>query len=239
MNENSENQILVTGSTIGRALAEQFASDENINEVFLTWRSTEPAIQHDKITPVQLDLTVDADVKTLLADLPPLSGIVNTVGLLHDGEMKPEKAISRFNAESLLTSIEANVLPTMLLAKHAKRSLKNSPNSWFAALSAKVGSIEDNRLGGWYSYRASKAALNMALKTLSVEWKFALPNCAVAALHPGTVTSPLSAPFTKGDSQRTVFTPEQSAEYLKTILDGLTPDQTGRFWSWDGTELPW
>jgi NAD(P)-dependent dehydrogenase (short-subunit alcohol dehydrogenase family) len=116
-----------------------------------------------------------------------------------------------------------------MLAKHARKALKDSERSWFASVSGRVGSIADNELGGWYSYRASKAALNMALKTLAIEWRFALPRCTVASLHPGTVKSPLSEPFTQRTAPERLFTPEQSAEHLKKVLLDLTPAESGRF----------
>jgi NAD(P)-dependent dehydrogenase (short-subunit alcohol dehydrogenase family) len=235
---NDINQTwLITGSSIGRALAEQYASAPEVGQVIYTWRSKEPTFGSPKVKPLQVDLTSELDIENLVGNLDKLDGIINATGFLHDEKHKPEKAIARFTPEGLVRSIELNTLPTALLAKHARKLLKASPSSTFATISAKVGSIEDNRLGGWYSYRASKAALNMMLKTLAIEWRIALPHCSVAALHPGTVESPLSRPFT--GRHHNVMTPEESAGHLKQILDGLNPDKTGRFWSWDGSELPW
>jgi len=228
---------LITGSTIGRALAELYARSPGVGQVIYTWRSSEPSFSSSKVRTEQVDLTSGEAIENLLGSLDKLDGIINATGFLHDEQHKPEKAIARFEPEGLMRSIELNTLPTALLAKHARKLLKASPASTFATISAKVGSIEDNRLGGWYSYRASKAALNMMLKTLAIEWRIALPNCSVAALHPGTVASPLSEPFT--GKNHNVVTPEESASNLKQVLDQLSPDKTGRFWSWDGTELPW
>ncbi len=229
--------ILITGSTIGQALAEAFAESDDVTRVLYTYRNRKPDFNSSVIQAVQLDLTNEQAVSGLLTDLDRLDGVINTVGFLHDERHKPEKSISRFTPEGLIRSIELNTLPTALLAKHSRTLLKKSPASFFATVSAKVGSIEDNRLGGWYSYRASKAALNMMLKTLAIEWQFAIPTCTVAALHPGTVESPLSEPFTGRNHE--VKSPEACAANLKAILDELSPDRTGRFWSWDGSELPW
>jgi len=102
-----------------------------------------------------------------------------------------------------------------------------------------AGSIEDNQLGGWFSYRASKAALNMCLKTLAVEWRRSLPNVAVAALHPGTTDTNLSGPFQHNVPPGQLFTPRQSVDYLVDVLDGLKPVQSGQFLAFDGEELPW
>jgi NAD(P)-dependent dehydrogenase (short-subunit alcohol dehydrogenase family) len=114
--------------------------------------------------------------------------------------------------------------------------LDKSQRSVMAVLSAKVGSIGDNRLGGWYSYRASKAALNMLLKTAAIEVQRTHPLAVLAALHPGTVDSALSAPFRGAEIGRP---PTQAAAELLTVLDSLTPEQTGDFWAYDGQHLPW
>jgi len=108
-----------------------------------------------------------------------------------------------------------------------------------AVISAKVGSIQDNRLGGWYSYRASKAALNMAIKTISLEWQYKVPNCCVAALHPGTTDTQLSAPFQANVAIKKLFSADQTAALLIDVIDNLNSKNSGRFWNWDGKEIPW
>ena len=236
--ETTKRHLLITGGTIGTALAQQFADDDEVESITLTWHSRKPEVTSKKITTAQLDLSDEGAVGDLFARLDKLDGVINAVGFLHGDDIGPEKSISRVDPASFFKSMETNTLPTLLLAKHSRGLLKASRSSSFASLSARVGSIEDNRLGGWYSYRASKAALNMLLKTLAIEWSFALPKCTVAALHPGTVVSPLSKPFTR-DNATGLFSAEESATHLKAILDNLTPQQSGRFWSWDGTEIPW
>ena len=231
--------ILITGSTIGNALAHALAEDENVSRIWLSWGSSAPEVTSQKIQCFQMDACVESEVASALDRLGPLDGIINTIGLLHDGSVKPEKSISRLDTAGFDKTLTVNVLPTLLLAKYGRKALRDSQQAWFATLSARVGSISDNQLGGWYSYRASKAALNMALKSLAIEWRIALPRCTVASLHPGTVGSPLSAPFTRRTEPERVFTPAQSASYLKEVLHKLSPVQSGRFWSWDGTEIPW
>ena len=231
--------LLITGSTIGNALAHALAEDENVSRIWLSWRSSAPEVTSQKIQCFQMDACVESEVASALDRLGPLDGIINTIGLLHDGSVKPEKSISRVDTAGFNKTLTVNVLPTLLLAKYGRKALRDSQQAWFATLSARVGSISDNQLGGWYSYRASKAALNMALKSLAIEWRIALPRCTVASLHPGTVGSPLSAPFTRRTEPERVFTPAQSASYLKEVLQKLSPVQSGRFWSWDGTEIPW
>jgi NAD(P)-dependent dehydrogenase (short-subunit alcohol dehydrogenase family) len=231
--------LLITGSTIGIALAHCLAEESSAKEIWLTWRTKRPEVYSEKITCVQMDACVEEEVAAVLGRTKKLDGIINTIGLLHDESVSPEKSISRLNPASLEKTLAANLLPTLMLAKHARKALKDSERSWFASVSGRVGSIADNESGGWYSYRASKAALNMALKTLAIEWRFALPRCTVASLHPGTVKSPLSEPFTQRTAPERLFTPEQSAEHLKKVLLDLTPAESGRFWSWNGTEIPW
>ena len=231
--------LLITGSTIGNALAHALAEDEDVSRIWLSWRSTAPEIFSEKIKCFQMDACVDSEVASALDRLGPLDGIINTIGLLHDGSVRPEKSITRLDTAAFDKTLTVNVLPTLLLAKYGRKALKDSQRAWFATLSARVGSISDNQLGGWYSYRASKAALNMALKTLAIEWRIAVPRCTVASLHPGTVGSPLSDPFTRRTEPERVFTPTQSASYLREVLHKLSPTQSGRFWSWDGTEIPW
>lgn len=235
----TQREVLVTAGTIGNALAEALAAEPQIGHVWLAWRSTEPVIQSDKITALQFDVSDEHQVRDNLKGFAKLDGIVNTVGLLHRDDIRPEKSINGLQPENFEQIMRANVLPTLMLAKHGKRLLKNSENSFFAALSARVGSIQDNHLGGWYSYRMSKAALNMALKTLAIEWRIALPRCTVAALHPGTVESPLSQPFTTRIAPEKLLSPEECARHLKHILLALDPRQSGRFWSWDASEIPW
>ena len=236
--------LLISGGAIGTALARTYADRADVEYVTLTWHRRAPSVDHPRIQLRQLDLTDEAAVAGLVGTLSQLDGVVNCAGFLHepateDAGSGPEKTIAHVSSEQLLKSITRNTLPTMLLAKHTRLLLRKSPLAHFSAISARVGSIEENGLGGWYSYRASKAALNMVLKTLSIEWQRALPRCSVAALHPGTVVSGLSEPFTSGVPDGKLFTPEQSAAYLMAVIENLTPETTGKFWSWAGSELPW
>jgi NAD(P)-dependent dehydrogenase (short-subunit alcohol dehydrogenase family) len=122
--------------------------------------------------------------------------------------------------------------------KHFAPLMPRDRRAAFAALSARVGSIGDNRLGGWHSYRASKAALNMLLRNLAVELARSHPQAVVAGLHPGTVDTGLSRPFQKGVADGKLFTPEFSAASLMAVLDGLTPADSGGFFAWDGVRIP-
>ena len=131
-----------------------------------------------------------------------------------------------------------NTIGPALVAKHFVPLMPRQGRSVFAALSARVGSIEDNRLGGWYSYRASKAALNQILRTLAIEVARTRPEAIVVGLHPGTVTSSLSAPFRSAESKPAPFTPEASAVHLLHVLERLSPRDSGRVFAWDAQPIP-
>ncbi|MGD2173648.1 MAG: short chain dehydrogenase, partial [Gammaproteobacteria bacterium] len=132
-----------------------------------------------------------------------------------------------------------NTLPSLLLAKHFDAAFKRSGAPLLATVSARVGSIEDNRLGGWYSYRISKAALNMALKTLSIEWRHRFPGGRVAALHPGTNDTELSKPYQANVPAENLFDPARTAASFVSLLERLEPSGSGGFRAWDGELLPW
>ncbi|HEV7351789.1 MAG TPA: SDR family NAD(P)-dependent oxidoreductase [Brevundimonas sp.] len=187
-----------------------------------------------------IDITDEASVAGLaarLADGPPLELVFVATGVLHDG-FEPERSFKAMQAAHLLRDFQVNALGPALLARHLIPLMPRDRRAVFAALSARVGSIGDNRLGGWHSYRASKAALNMILKTLAVELARTHPQAVVAGLHPGTVDTGLSKPFQRGVQPEKLFTADQSAAYLLQVLDGLTPAESGGVFAWDGARVP-
>jgi NAD(P)-dependent dehydrogenase (short-subunit alcohol dehydrogenase family) len=158
-------------------------------------------------------------------------------GVLHHG-FEPERSWRALDPEHLLRDYRINAVGPALVAKHFLPLLPRDRRAVFAALSARVGSIGDNRLGGWHSYRASKAALNMILRNLAVETGRTHPQAVVAGLHPGTVDTGLSAPFQRGVKPEKLFTAAHSAERLLAVLDGLTPADSGGVFAWDGARVP-
>ncbi|MCY4305431.1 MAG: SDR family oxidoreductase [Aestuariivita sp.] len=158
-------------------------------------------------------------------------------GILHDSKVKPEKSLRDLSAEKFHRVFEVNTVTPALIAKYFLPKLNNKRRSIFAALSARVGSVSDNRYGGWYAYRVSKAGLNMIIKNAAIEVgrrnKFAI----IVGLHPGTVDSRLSKPFQANVADGKLFTPEHSAAKLLKVLEDLNPEQTGRCFAWDGTEV--
>ena len=147
----------------------------------------------------------------------------------------PEKRLASLTYDQMFETFRVNAFGPAMVLRHFS-GLLDSQRGVLAVLSAKVGSIEDNRLGGWYSYRASKAALNMLLKTAAIEVKRTRPHAVLVALHPGTVDSGLSAPYRGAEIG---CTPAQAAGDMLQVIDGLTPTDSGRFYSYDGTRLPW
>ena len=169
------------------------------------------------------------------------SGVINLIfvatGILHTQDIMPEKALKELSADKFIELFKANTIFPALVAKHFIPKLSKDTKSVFAAISARVGSISDNKLGGWYAYRASKAALNMFIKTASIETKRVNPNAVIVGVHPGTVDSHLSEPFQARVPQGKLFTPEYSAEKLIEVLERLKANDSGKCFAWDGKEI--
>jgi NAD(P)-dependent dehydrogenase (short-subunit alcohol dehydrogenase family) len=163
--------------------------------------------------------------------------IIVTNGMLHDKDIMPEKSLKDLSAEKFHRLFEVNTVVPALIIKYFLPKLNNQAPSIFAVMSARVGSISDNQLGGWYAYRAAKTALNMIIKNAAIEISRKNKQAIVIGLHPGTVDTDLSRPFHKNMSGRKLFTPEESATKLLTVLGSLTPTETGKFFAWDGAEI--
>ncbi len=231
---------------IGQAFIERMLASKPDTIIHASYHHSIPTqtlLDNPRISWTKADLTSESDIKMWLGGIESLDWLVNCAGMLHNADKGPEKTIREFDADFFYHNIQVNCLPTLLLAKHAtaiyRRQKSEASVKIFATVSAKVGSIEDNRLGGWYSYRASKSALNMSLKNLSIEWQRQLPNVCVASLHPGTTDTQLSKPFQKNVAANALFSSNYTADKLIDIIGSLSAEQTGRFWSWDGSELPW
>ncbi|MBU1324853.1 MAG: SDR family NAD(P)-dependent oxidoreductase [Alphaproteobacteria bacterium] len=187
-----------------------------------------------------LDLEEEASIAAAAARVsggPPPSLVFVATGVLHDGQA-PERTYRALSADHLLRDYRVNVVGPALVARHFLPLVPRDRPAAFAALSARVGSIGDNRLGGWHAYRASKAALNMILRNLAIELARTHPQAVVAGLHPGTVETALSAPFRTGVAPEKLFTPDYSAGRLLEVLDGLTPAESGSVFAWDGARIP-
>ena len=169
----------------------------------------------------------------------PIRLVINTSGFLHSDLVKPEKRLSHLNRSNIIKNFSINAIAPILIAKSIEKFINPALPFSFASLSARVGSIGDNRLGGWYSYRASKAAQNQFLKTLSIEWRRKFPFSIVSILHPGTCDTKLSKPFQSSVPEDKLFTPTQSSKYLINIISEQKLSDNGKFLAWDKSIIPW
>ncbi|WP_125719776.1 SDR family oxidoreductase [Pseudoalteromonas rubra] len=233
--------ILIVGGSggIGQALVKRFASEQPKAQIYATYRTTKPNIELDHVHWVELDASQEDDVRALAKQLPDVDILINATGLLHTPDKLPEKSIQEFDPDFFNENLKANTLPTLLLAKHFAKALKAKQTTYFVALSARIGSISDNQLGGWISYRSAKAALNMALKTISIEWRYKLPNCCVLAFHPGTTDTALSVPFQKNVPPGKLFTADFVAQSLIDLIHSKQASDSGGFYSYDGSTITW
>ncbi|MBC7638080.1 MAG: SDR family oxidoreductase, partial [Acetobacteraceae bacterium] len=167
---------------------------------------------------------------------PGLRLIIDATGFLHNDRFKPEKSLRQLDPAHLAYSFAVNATGPALVMKHFLPLLAADERAVFATLSARVGSISDNHLGGWYSYRAAKAALNQLMRTAAIELARTRKHAICVALHPGTVETDLSRPFAKAGLD--LQTPAQSAQRLLAVIDGLTPAQTGLLFDHMGKQIP-
>jgi NAD(P)-dependent dehydrogenase (short-subunit alcohol dehydrogenase family) len=223
--------VIGANGGIGRALVAGLKDAAPGHKVMGLSRQSSPAI----------DLTSEATIKAcahrVAAQEEPLRLLVIATGILHDGEMKPERSLRDLSPEQLARAFAINTIGPALVLKHFTPLLAREGRSVIAVLSAKVGSIGDNELGGWYGYRASKAALNQIIRTTSIELRRSRRDAICVALHPGTVDTPLSAPFSKvGLNTRS---PDVAAHELLSVIERLAPADSGRFMDYRGDMIPW
>lgn len=244
---------LVVGASrgIGLALAEWLIQHPSSPIVHATHRGSEPAEglsrlsakANGRLLPHRLDVTEDKELEDLANGLAQeqvsLDLVIHCAGILHEGSMQPEKALNQINRENLRRSFEVNSFGPILLAKAVMPLMPRERSSHFVALSAMVGSIGDNRIGGWYAYRSSKAALNQLMRTLSIETARQKPGLCVTSIHPGTTDTGLSKPFQARVPSGRLYTTQQSAERIMQVVLAGEPGDSGRFVNWDGERLPW
>jgi NAD(P)-dependent dehydrogenase (short-subunit alcohol dehydrogenase family) len=223
-------RALVIGSsgTIGMAFVDILKNNPACSEVIGVHRHSEFPMDYQNFESIE-------SCANALVSVAPFQLIINTIGVLHTSNWMPEKRLDDLNAEQLMELMNINAIGPALTIRHFSKLL-DPQNSIMVTLSAKVGSIEDNRLGGWYSYRSSKAALNMLLKTASIEWARTKPNTALIAMHPGTVNSRLSKPFRGEQIGRPA---DQAVSDMFQVIQNLHREDSGSFISYSGEKLPW
>ena len=223
---------LVVGASggIGGAIADALDANPRCGTVIRLSRSHRPGFDIADETAVEMAFTDIAESHGAL------DFIFDATGILEVDGTPPEKALRHLDAETMARAYAVNAIGPALLFKHGANLLSRDGKIIFATLSARVGSIGDNWLGGWLSYRASKAALNQVVRVAAIEIARKRPGAVCVALHPGTIDTALTRAYAKG---RTTHTPAEAADNLLRVLDRLTPEQTGGFFAYDGEAIPW
>lgn len=246
MADRAEPQVaVVVGANggVGRALAERLTETCAYDRVVgLSRRRPEAWNDDARRAWLPADILDEASLAAAaerVAALGQATRIVVATGRLHGPGLTPEKSMRAIAPAALTELFAVNAIGPSLVAKHFLPHMPRDRPSLFAALSARVGSIADNRMGGWHGYRASKAALNMLVRGLAVEHRRTHPLGVCVVLHPGTVDTALSAPFQAGVPQERLFSPRKSADLLLAVMDGLGPDDSGGFFGWDGAPIAW
>lgn len=245
MAQSGPRQALVVGAGggIGAAVVERWAADSAFDRVWAVSRAPGRFSEHgDAVTELMADHSeagIAATLDTVLADGAGLARVVIALGTLHASAYEPEKSLDALRADVLGEVYRINCVLPLLWVAGLGRALRRSPDTRIAVLSARVGSIADNGLGGWYSYRCSKAALNMGLRSAAIELARRARGLKLLAYHPGTVATPLSRPFQKNVPAERLFSPSFTAECLDRLLDAHAADGELSFLAWNGETIPW
>ena len=229
--------VIGASGGIGQALTHHLLAHDAVEHVYGFARSATD-ISHDKATLGTIDYADEASIADAAASIERPNLIIVATGLLHNGpDIQPEKALKELSAEKFAAQFHTNTIGPALVAKHFLPLLPREERGVFAALSARVGSISDNRMGGWYGYRAAKAALNMVIKSAAIETARKYKHAVIVGLHPGTVDTGLSKPFQGMVKPGKLFTPEHSADCLLHVLNGLKAEDSGKCFDWAGEEI--
>lgn len=235
-------RAVVVGATggIGAEVTRQLAENPNAEKVYALSRRR-AGLEASNVAHIQADILDENSLESAASEIKN-DGQVQLVfvatGLLHGENVFPEKALRDLNLQQMDAVFKVNTFGPGLVAKHFEGLLDNQTPSVFAVISARVGSISDNRLGGWYSYRASKSALNMLLRGMSIEVGRRNKQAIILGLHPGTVNTGLSEPFQSNVPEGKLFSPKYSAEQMLAVVDGATCEQSGRVFDYAGKEVP-
>ena len=232
--------IIGASGGIGAALVAQLASRAAYEQVYALSRNTIAASGNIRALRIDLDQeeTIRAAASEIGKDGAPDLVIVSTGILSDEAGLAPEKSYRQQSPEAFEKVFRINTIGPALIAKHFLPIMPRKQRAVFAALSARVGSISDNRIGGWHAYRASKAALNMLIKNYAIEQARRNEAFIAVGVHPGTVDTGLSKPFQSGVPDKQLFSADQSASYLLNVIEGLTPSDSGKVFDWAGKEVP-
>ncbi|MGD8977260.1 MAG: SDR family oxidoreductase [Gammaproteobacteria bacterium] len=252
MNESGYTALIQGASRgIGLEFVRQLADRPEVARVFASCRDPASADAlgalddgHARVEALALDVEDEDSIRAAAGQVSDrvsrLDLLINCAGLLHDGrEMEPERRLDQLDPVNVHRSFAVNAIGPALVVKHFRPLLQASERAVVANISARVGSISDNRLGGWYAYRASKAAQNMLTRSMAIELGRGSRPVTLISLHPGTVDTDLSRPFQRNVPDGKLFSTERAVGQLLAIIDGVTPADSGRFFAWDGSEIPW
>lgn len=231
--------VIGASGAIGEAFVRRFLADEKVGVVHAFSR-TPVDVAQPNLTQGWVDLADESSIQAAIssaAAVGPIDRLLIATGILSEGERGPEKSLRDLDGAWLLRYFAVNSVGPALAIKHAVPHLPRERKSVIAAISARVGSISDNSLGGWYGYRASKAALNMLVRSAAIEARLRRPHSIIVGLHPGTVDSGLSRPFQANFPPGRLMRPEDSVERLYGVIDCLKPEQSGRLFAYDGEEI--
>ena len=232
--------IIGSSGAIGNAVAEILLDDDGVEAIYRFSRSDSNE-NSDRVKNLYIDIEDEESIKDCIKNLSKdikFDLVFVATGILHnDNDIFPEKSIRDISKSKLEKVLLVNTIGPALVGKYFIPYLRKNSKSIFAFLSARVGSISDNKLGGWYSYRASKTALNQIIKNFSIEVRRSNPNAIFIGLQPGTVKSFLSKPFEKNVRPGNLFTPEYSATKMLEVIDNLSLEDTGKIYAWDGEEI--
>ncbi|MBX3726248.1 MAG: SDR family NAD(P)-dependent oxidoreductase [Xanthomonadales bacterium] len=242
-------RVLVTGASggVGGALVAALDADPGVAVLLAVGGRRQPALPRPDLPgrhSLACDLTDPGELAGLATRAGELAGggldlVINAAGLLHGPGVRPEKALAQLRLEALQAVFAVNAFAPVLLAQALLPLLRHGEPAVFASLSARVGSIGDNRLGGWYAYRAAKAAQNQLMRSFAIELRRLNPAAACLLLHPGTVDTALSQPFRAGLGPTQVISPTQAAGHLLAVIANVSPADSGSFLAWDGRPIPW
>jgi NAD(P)-dependent dehydrogenase (short-subunit alcohol dehydrogenase family) len=231
--------IVVVGASggIGQEFVNQIVERPDVQIIHACARS-ELRFNNSKIKTYYCDYANEQSVAQIFNEIDvPLDMVIVATGLLHNLDLQPEKTIKSLDLSNSQDIYLVNVIGPSLVMKYALPKMNRNEKSVFAALSARVGSISDNRLGGWYTYRASKSALNMVIKSASIEMARTHPEMAIIGLHPGTVDTELSKPFQGFVQSHKLFTSNDSVRRMLEVIDKCTSNQSGRIFDYSGHEI--
>ena len=230
--------IIGASGAIGNAFVEHYSNDQSVKNVFAFSRKKQ-TYENQKIQSFELDIENQNSIQDAAEKIKDksLNHIIVATGILHSEHFNPEKSIKDINHDIMTKVISVNTIGPSLVGRYFIPLLTKDTKSVLAFLSARVGSISDNKLGGWYSYRASKTALNQIIKNFSIELKRTNSNAIVLGLQPGTVDSNLSEPFKKNVVKGKLFTPEQSRELLSNVIENATTKDSGNLLAYDGETI--